>query len=232
MISRFGEPVKVLDGVYCIPSLAFDSNVYVLLGSHGFIMVDSGLGLNTKSIINALGKLGLRVEDLRVLINTHCHIDHTGGNREILSLSGAKLALHEEDAKFLEDGEASAVEPLGILDVSLKPLKVDFKLKEDSVLNLGVRTLRVIHTPGHTPGSLCLFDEANKVLISGDTVFLDGVGRYDLPYSSYQDLLRSVEKLTKLDVNTLLPGHGPYTVKGGKQCVVRDLKLLKTFGPL
>lgn len=231
MFSGFGEPVKVLNGVYCIPSLAIDSNVYVILGSHGFVMVDSGLGFNTKSIINALRKLGLRVEDLRVLINTHCHLDHTGGNREILSLSRAKLALHEVDAKFIEEGEASAIEPIGILSVSPRPLRVDFKLREGSTLNLGTRILRVIHTPGHTPGSMCLFDEADKVLISGDTVFLDGVGRYDFPYSSYEDLLRSVEKLAKLDVEVLLPGHGPYAVRSGKQHVARDLEMLKMFGP-
>lgn len=123
---------------------------------------------------------GIAPDDVRVVVNTHNHPDHTLNN---CLFQNAVVLVHPADV------------PKGAGQMPAE-------------LVLGSTRWRVLHTPGHTPGSLCLYEPRERVLISGDTVFAEGVGRTDFPSGNFKDLVRSIELLAGLDVRVVLPGHG------------------------
>lgn len=220
MLGGYGRLVEVLPGLLCVPSRSLDSNVYIVRGDDGLLVVDTGLGLSVEQVFAEMRRAGLDPGEVRLVVNTHCHLDHVGGNDAFLRASPrARVAVHEADAEFLVRGVAEAVEPLGVGRSLVKPTRVDVRLRDGSRVGVGDFEFTVIHTPGHTPGSICLYDEERRVLISGDTVFLEGIGRYDFPYSSYEDLVRSLERLAGLDVEALLPGHGPFSRRDGSRYI-------------
>lgn len=145
---------------------------------------------------------------LKCIINTHGHIDHIQGNGSF----DAPLYIHKEDAPFLNN----AVLNLSsfVLGNSVKSPNPSRLLEEGDIIKIGDICLKVIHTPGHTPGGICLY--AGYILFSGDTLFFDSLGRCDFPYGSESSLIKSIkEKLMKLPDETLVyPGHGPKTTIG------------------
>ena len=171
----------------------FSSNSYFFEGDKN-LQVDAG------------GIFSGRQVDILVL--THCHFDHV--------LFANLIAKKNPDCLiYASEGDAKALEEMGekvllsMSHVDLKPIKVDVKLKQGDVVDIGAFKFRVVETPGHTSGSICLFDESKKILVSGDMIFEDGIyGRYDLPSSSKVDLDESILKVEKLDYKYLLAGHG------------------------
>ncbi len=155
----------------------------------------------------------IRALDLKVLyiINTHGHGDHIGGNELFRKRLQARLLIHAEDAHYLTDNRKNLSEYLG---APLNCLAADEFLHDGQSLNLGSHIVRVIHTPGHTPGGICLL--ADKFLISGDTLFELSIGRTDFPGGSHKQIIASIkEKLFILpDDVVVCPGHGPRTSIG------------------
>jgi hydroxyacylglutathione hydrolase len=146
-----------------------------------------------------------------LLVNTHGHVDHTGANRDVKEHFGIPIAIHAGDGPML--GKIQQLELSLFLGAKDSP-PADRMLKDGDVVRIGNGELRVLHTPGHSPGSVSLL--ADGFLLSGDTLFMEGVGRTDLPGGSRQQLVRSLrEKLMTLPDETLvLPGHGPHTTIG------------------
>ena len=138
------------------------------------------------------------------LINTHCHSDHTAGNAAIVSATGAKLLIHKQDASRLGKLFNSAFSRILGGQGSPRP---DVLLQDGDIIEIGQTSLEVLHTPGHTPGGICLYGEGN--LFTGDTLFVGAVGRTDLPGGSLDVLLESLEKkLIVLPPETVVwPGH-------------------------
>ncbi len=138
------------------------------------------------------------------LINTHCHSDHSAGNAAVLNETGAKLLIHTKDAKYLKGFPNKMF--TRILGGKNSP-SPDILLKDGDMIHIGEKTLSVIHTPGHTPGGICLYCEGN--IFTGDSLFTGGIGRTDLPGGSRKQLVASVkEKLYILPENTIVwPGH-------------------------
>jgi glyoxylase-like metal-dependent hydrolase (beta-lactamase superfamily II) len=177
-----------------ILSNSFDSNVFLIIDKK-IALIDTGAG--TGNLIDEIRKKS-RID---LIINTHAHLDHCGGNK----FFKCKVLVHESDAAEMRSGEF-----YGTCSMAGKkiPLKVDEVLKEGDKIDLGEHIFEVIHTPGHTPGSICLYERDKKILISGDTLFSDGsFGRADLG-GNFEELINSLERLSKLDFNLLLPGHG------------------------
>jgi len=197
--------------IHPLYSDSLDCNAFVVFDDKTCV-IDPGI--NALRIISFLRDEGFKLD---YVVNTHCHFDHTGADKAVLDETGAKLAAHEIDALPLEDADSSLI----LSDLFGKPFErvyVDVKLEDGFIIDLGGTKLQVLHTPGHTQGSICLFDEETGDLFSGDTVFAEGVGRTDFPGGSLDALSESIEKLSQLasegDIKSVYPGHGPASDAG------------------
>lgn len=162
----------------------------------------------SEELLARINELQLRVT---LIVNTHGHADHIGGNAWFKSALGAPIFIHPADATMLTDNRLNFSEYMG------QPLKLgpaDNLAKDGQVLQLGKCSVKVIHTPGHTPGCICLL--ADKFLISGDTLFELSIGRTDFPGGSHAQIVDSIKtKLYTLPDDTIVfPGHGPRTSIG------------------
>jgi len=147
------------------------------------------------------------------LINTHCHIDHIFGNKWAAKTFQLELFIHPNEKPIFEFGAASG-RMFGLnLDQYKGPLHF---FEEGDTINLDEDKLKIILTPGHSPGSVCLYCEAQNFLIGGDVLFYESIGRTDLPGGNHEQLLQSIqEKLFVLPDETIVyPGHGPETTIG------------------
>lgn len=195
----------------------YDANAY-LVDEH--ILID--VGMDARSVITELGKY-IKPGDLKTIILTHCHYDHTGGAGDVAAAFGAKIAIHKDDASLLGNASASASSMFGEKALSIVP---DILLKGGEFFG----ELEVIHTPGHTPGGICLYSAHSKALFSGDTVFQDGsFGRTDLYGGSTQQLIRSIEKLSLLDVSDMYPGHGDIVKEDAGEHIMLSLTMARQF---
>ncbi|MDR3630611.1 MAG: MBL fold metallo-hydrolase [Desulfocapsaceae bacterium] len=163
-------------------------------------IVDPGGG--EKTVLETARGMGLTID---YIIATHGHPDHVCGNRIIQEATGAKIVMHEDDAAFFFKKEIQNY--FSMLGLEQSP-PVDITVKDGDSLTLGEEQLRIIHTPGHTPGGICLYNPPD--LITGDTLFVGGIGRTDFPGGSHQQLIDSIlGRLMVLPEETVIwPGHG------------------------
>ena len=158
-------------------------------------------------------ELGLKVKQILV---THAHIDHVGGALKLKRLTGAPILLNENDLALLDMMEEQAGW-LGIETPETAP--PDENLADGLRVGLESTPAQVIHTPGHTQGSVCLHFAPMKLLIAGDTLFAGSIGRTDLPGGNSEQILESIESrlLALPDETRVLPGHGPMTSIGAER---------------
>jgi len=190
-----------------IPVGPLQVNCYILWceESREGIVIDAGG--NVERLFSKIEELNLSVTRL---VNTHGHFDHVGGNRAFLETTGATFLIHKKDAFFLsmamEEGKSFGVQ------VENSPEPNAF-LVDNMIITFGKQELRVIHTPGHSPGGCCFYSETSNVLFSGDTLFNGSVGRIDFPGGSMEMLVESINKrLAVLPEDTkVYPGHGSST---------------------
>jgi glyoxylase-like metal-dependent hydrolase (beta-lactamase superfamily II) len=143
------------------------------------------------------------INKIKYIINTHSHVDHIMGNAEMVKKTGAKIIIHKEDAKFLTRTSSDL-----LVMFRAKPSPpADIQVKEGDMIQVGKVGLKVIHTPGHSPGGMSLFMDG--MVFTGDSLFVGSVGRTDFPGSSWEVLEASIrEKLYVLPGNTIVyPGH-------------------------
>jgi len=155
---------------------------------------------NIKGIVAEAQKNNLRIN---YIVNTHGHVDHISGNTEMQKATGAKIIVHEDDAIMLTDTPAMILKMFG---AKASP-SADILVKDGDIISTGNVELKVIHTPGHSPGGICLYTPG--YVFTGDTLFVEAVGRTDLPGGSWQTLNKAVkEKLFVLpDETKVMPGH-------------------------
>lgn len=170
------------------------------------IVIDAGG--DHEEILNTLKKHNLT---LQFIINTHAHFDHVGGVRPLQDLTGAKFLLHQEDIVLLKYLN-NQTEAFGLPSIPIP--KVDIPLVDNEEVLIGDEVIRVIHTPGHSPGSVCFL--INDAVFVGDTLFAGSIGRTDLYGGSYDKIINSIKtRLFTLDDHIIVyPGHGTFTTIG------------------
>ena len=187
-------------------------NTYCLLGDK-LVMVDPG-HLRTEynepcleHLTRAMAADGLRLEDVKMILLTHSHPDHSEAAMSIKKVSGAVVAMHAaEEAhwqamfKLLHPGAKEDTEGKPVTDVFLGEGNL-------TIGEVNPVKLKVLHTPGHSPGSLTFFWPDEKALLTGDVVFVQGVGRTDFPQGNSAQLKQSIKRLAEIEAEYLLPGH-------------------------
>lgn len=167
-------------------------------------------GDNVDEILEVVARHGLRVTSIVI---THAHIDHIGGAQELKAATGAPVYLNENDQAIYAHLDTQALW-LGIETPART--NIDVLARDGDVLRVGSAEFAVLHTPGHTPGSVSLWIPAENKLVAGDTLFRDGIGRTDLPGGDGRRILASIrDKLFPLPDDTfVIPGHGETTTMG------------------
>ena len=151
------------------------------------------------------------------LINTHCHIDHILGNNFVSRNWGIDLEINEKDLDLLNNADQIA-KIYGFTNYERSPMPKKF-INEDDIINFGISELKVIFTPGHAPGHISLYSEKDNLIISGDVIFQNSIGRTDLPGGDFNTLINSIKnKILSLDDNVIIYcGHGPNTTVGNER---------------
>ncbi len=166
-----------------------------------------------KAVVDTGGDAIFLVERLKRYVNpkeidyiilTHSHFDHAAATADLKKICGAKIVIHPVEYEFVKSMGFSTV----FFNINYPPFSPDVEVDDGDYIDLGELSLKVLHTPGHTPGSICLYEENEKILFSGDTVFPNGAfGRVDLPGGNARELINSLKRLTTLDVDIMYPGH-------------------------
>jgi len=176
--------------------------------SHEAMVIDPGDDI--EDILAIIREHNLKVKQIVI---THAHIDHVGGAMKLRAQTGAPILLNQNDYALLKMLDVQAawlgMRPPGAVEIA-------HDLKDGQSVTAGSLSGDVLHTPGHTEGSVCLYFPAEKLLIAGDTLFAGSIGRTDLPGGSYQKILRSLHDrvLVLPDETVVIPGHGPTSTIG------------------
>jgi len=197
-----------------------NSNSFVV-GGEMPLVIDPGHQHLVKNLVNQMEKDGNRFEDIRLIICTHGHPDHFEAT-QTFARGGTMVALHPDEEKFLKEVGGQFYSAMG---TEMPEIKISFYLKEGE-LKVGSKTFQVLHTPGHSPGSISLYWPEKKALFTGDVVFPMGVGRTDFPGGDGMLLRDSIERLAQLDAEWLLAGHGE--VIKGKKNIQRNFAYIRS----
>jgi len=167
-------------------------------------------GDDIADILALIGKHNLQVKQIVI---THAHIDHVGGAMKLRAATGAPILLNQNDSALLKMLDIQAA---WIGMPAPGKVEIEQSIGESDKVQAGPLVAQVMHTPGHTEGSICLYFSAAKKLIAGDTLFAGSIGRTDLPGGSFDKIIRSLqEKVLALpDDTVVIPGHGPLTSIG------------------
>jgi len=173
------------------------------------LIIDPGFDRESEAdrVLKVVDRHRLRV---KYIVNTHGHPDHTAGNGVLKEATGAPILIHELDAPKLTDASKSLP---GLFGLRVTSPPVDRMLKEGDIVQAGKVKLTVLHTPGHSKGSISLLGES--VVFTGDTLFAGSIGRYDFPDASFREIMGSLKRLAMLpDHVRVYPGHGPTSTMG------------------
>jgi glyoxylase-like metal-dependent hydrolase (beta-lactamase superfamily II) len=182
----------------------------VLIDGKTPLLIDPGHLHRVPHLFERIRADGFDPEKIKAVICTHGHPDHFEGTLAF-EKAPVKIGVSMREERYIEEVGRSVYMEQGM---TMPDFRVDFHLREGT-LNVGRHEFEVILTPGHSPGGLCLYWPRYRVLITGDTVFARGVGRTDLPGGNGEELSKSIDRLSKLRTEVLLPGHGP-AIQGEK----------------
>jgi hydroxyacylglutathione hydrolase len=207
--------LEITEGIHLIPRVR-GANAYLVKRDDSITVVDTGLPGNAGKIIDYVQSIGRHPSDIKTIVLTHSDMDHAGSVARLKEETNAKVAIHEADAPRLS-GEKGPKAVKGMLGLLLRTtavvmrfnrVKADVLLKDSDLID----GLTVIHTPGHTDGSICLY-LPGRVLFVGDTLLTDDEHMLSLPRRSMSTDLdqakESIKKISELKYSVLLPGHGP-----------------------
>jgi len=212
--------MKIFEDCYVYPWMSYQENNCntILITGEVPCLIDPGHMRLFDHVLHGMAQDRINIEKVKLILCTHAHPDHIEAIERFDEATIKAISIDEHT--YLRDGYRELYLMTGC-ELPKKPFA--FFLKE-GVIRLGNKTLRVISTPGHSPGSVCFYWEEKKVLISGDTIFYLGVGRTDLYGGDMEMLGRSIHKLLPLDVEYLIPGHGD--MLRGKRSIQKNFKII------
>jgi glyoxylase-like metal-dependent hydrolase (beta-lactamase superfamily II) len=190
------------------------------------VLIDPGHSKIFGHVRDGLSQLGLKPEDIGLIICTHAHLDHIEGValfNKTPAHPPTLIAIHESAWQFVKRMGRYVNATFGKADGETGP---DFFIKEGDLSVGGIR-IDVFHTPGHSPGSVCLYLPDQKLLFTGDLIFKAGIGRTDIPGGISTQLKESIQRVSEMDIEWILPGHGD--VVSGKQDVKANFDHIKRF---
>jgi len=215
--------MEIIPGIHRIDGVR-GANAYLVIGEVSMMVIDTGMPGNARRIAAYVGGLGHNLSDVKLIVLTHADLDHVGSAAELKRMTGAKIAIHADDAPILRGKESFKTirGPVGFIArlamrlVPVRPADPDVILTADSE----VEGFRIISVPGHTNGSICIY-RPGKVIFVGDALRSDSRGNPRPPsrISSLDDVKAraSLAAISALDFDTLLPGHGAPVVGKASQ---------------
>lgn len=194
-------------------------NTYIV-GGEKTVLIDPGHLRHLNKLLNQMEQDGISPEAIDLVIITHSHPDHVEGLEGFLD-KPIKIAISREEERYLLESGKFLFE---MMSQPLPKFRIDFYLKEGE-LHLGKKIFNIYQTPGHSPGSLSIHWPDRRVLFTGDVIFYGGIGRTDFLEGNSKLLIQSIERLSHLDVEILLPGHGEIVV--GREMVLQNFEFIR-----
>lgn len=226
---------EITKGLWIIEDEALRANVFVLRSKDGYSLIDTGIFMKTKYLIQILEANGLPLSDLKMILLTHCHCDHIGGAAELVRRSGAKSAAHKNDVSYIL--QQSVVEG-SYHDMMLEEQKymrqfhcvlqrVDRVLEDGECIDV-FGGLQVIHVPGHTPGSIALYQADQKIMFFGDVIRNNKekgpvIGVPEKFNANTEQVHLDAKKLLRYPIEYALFGHGAPIIKNANQILKQSL---------
>lgn len=206
MVSRQQLPItEVRPEIYHIPAEKPGSHVYLIKGLDKNVLIDTGVAANFPQLRKQLSALGVRPRDIHLVILSHEHFDHIGATTFFYNY--AMISAHRLAANKIELQD-EFVTLNSYLNVGGKPFYAHLWLEDGALIDLGNYKLQVLHTPGHTSGCICLYEQEHRLLFSGDTVFAKGTLSQVATSGSISDYVSSLRRLSSLHIAEVYPGHG------------------------
>ncbi|MBL0717175.1 MAG: MBL fold metallo-hydrolase [Desulfosarcina sp.] len=202
--------IELHPNIFLIKGKKSSSHAYLLRSDYKNVLIDSGVDKNFTDLRQSLLFIGIKIRDIDIVINTHEHFDHIGANRYFQEhaliaahrFAAVKISTQDKYVTLYESG-----------DLNEPALRVHLWLENRFRFDLGNFSLEVIHTPGHTSGSICLYELNSKILFTGDTLFAGGALSYIAESGSVGDYIYSISHLTTRKINAIYPGHGNISEK-------------------
>ena len=194
--------MKLTENVFSYPETGMmDCNTYVIKDDVT-VIIDPGLDRYLPGLIQTMAEDGISASDIDFIVNTHLHLDHYWACVELKKISGAKILMHSLQKESYEITVEGVSRVFG-----MDPIHIKEDEMLDETLKTGKLEFEMINAPGHSPDSMCFYCKDQGVMICGDVVFAGNTGRVDFPGGSGAQLKESIEGLSKLDIEYLLPGH-------------------------
>ena len=216
--------MKVTDGIYSyVWAGVFENNCNSFyFGEPLNILFDPGLKNYTDMLLKKMEEDGVDIEKISYVINSHSHPDHLEGSINFTKYD-IPAAMHKDEIKFYNEIGPKFFEWFGM---PFPEIKFDIEL-EEGILQIGDVELKIIKTPGHSPGSVCIYWEEKKALVCGDLIFNNSFGRVDFPGGNAALLKDSITRISQLDIEYLLPGH--MEIISGKKNIEKNFEQIKQY---
>lgn len=214
--------MKLIDNLYVYEwTNPYENNCNsFFIGGDAGVLIDPGLSIFFPDLMIRMEEDGITQNDIRYIVNTHSHPDHFEASELFNEEKGVSVCILREEKEFYD---ATGKNMYGMFGLRAPEIAID-RILEKGTAELGGESFEIVHTPGHSPGSLSLYWPAKKALFPGDVIFFQSVGRTDFPGGDSQLLKESIRKLSQLDVEYLLPGH--MDIIQGNDAVQRNFTLI------
>jgi hydroxyacylglutathione hydrolase len=184
------------------------------------VLIDPGHSRHLGNVLSQMEGDGISPEEINLILITHAHPDHFEGVEAFLD-KPVRIAMAKDEEQYLRGSGRSLFEGT---DETFPKFRIDFHLKEGK-LHLGSETFEIFQTPGHSPGSLCIYWPDRKVLFTGDVIFYGGIGRTDFMEGNPESLKTSIERMSRLKTDLLLPGHGE--IVSGREKILQNFEFIR-----